>query len=96
MNSSDRISGVSKYVALTRHLRAQPARETTVAMSFPDLESILAFPLPPSARKHRPWWANQINNSGRPQAQGWMDAGFVVDSVNMNAGTVRFARKLVI
>lgn len=81
MNSSRGISGAGKYVALTRYLRALPARGTTVTLSFRDLESILTFPLPPSAREHRPWWANQTNNAGRPQAQGWMNAGFVVDSV---------------
>lgn len=93
MNRSSGISGAGKYVALTRYLLAVPSRETTVTLSFRDLESILAFSIPPSAHKHRPWWANQTDNAGRPQAQGWVDAGFVVDSVNIGAGTVRFARK---
>jgi hypothetical protein len=92
MNSRSSISSAGKYVALTRYLRALPANETTVTLSFRDLELILTFPLPPSARKYRPWWANQTNNAGRPQAQGWMDAGFVVGPVNVDAGTVRFSR----
>ena len=92
MNSRGSVSSPGKYVALTRYLRALPAGEMTVTLSFRDLESILAFQLSPSARKYRPWWANQTNNTGRPQAQGWIDAGFVVRPVSINTGTVRFSR----
>jgi hypothetical protein len=92
MNSSDRTAVVGKYVSLTKHLRSLPTSEANLTLSFRELESILAFSIPPSARKHRPWWGNQRHKSGRPQAQGWMEAGFVVDAVNIKAGTVRFVR----
>ena len=33
--------------------------------SFGEIESIIGFELPPSARLHRPWWANQSNGNIR-------------------------------
>jgi len=81
-----------KYGALTRYLLQLPAAQATVTLSFRDLGRIIGAELPASARKYRPWWANQTANANRPQAAGWMSAGFVVESVNLGAGTVRFAR----
>jgi hypothetical protein len=32
-------------------------------MSFREIEQVLGFPLPPAARRHRPWWSNNGNNN---------------------------------
>ena len=77
---------MSKYHALTKHLSTQPAK--TVAMSFAALESVLGFKLPPSARRHRPWWAN----SGHVQARGWLDAGYHAEQVDLEAERLVFVR----
>ena len=46
-----------KYRKLYAHLRDLGAHEWRT--SFNEIEEILGFNLPPSARRHRPWWANQ-------------------------------------
>jgi hypothetical protein len=78
---------LSKYAGLTVHLSHQPIAIKTLVLSFEELERILDSPLPPSARKHRPWWANQARHYAS-QARGWMDAGFLVKRVDIRAGEV--------
>ena len=56
----------SKYQRLYTHLCSLAAKEWKV--SFSEIESILGFDLPPSARLHRPWWANQGGGNGHSQA----------------------------
>lgn len=82
-----------KYSAITNYLDSLPPGQATVTLSFQQIQSILGAPLPASAHQYRPWWANQAENTGRPQARSWMDAGFVVDTVNLIAKSVRFSRR---
>lgn len=80
---------MGKYAALAEYLKNQAIQDSTT-LSFGELNRILGFSLPASAWNHRPWWANQDHS---PQARGWLDAGFIVESVNQHGGTVRFSRK---
>ena len=84
--------GVGKYYSLTQYLIGLNSTQTEVALSFDEIQSILAQGLPASAREHRPWWANQKDNSTRPQAKAWMDAGFEARDVDLVRGRVRFVR----
>lgn len=77
-----------KYAALGRHLGQQGERHT---MSFGEIESVLNFPMPASARKYRPWWANQSDGS-HVQAHAWMRGGWRVWSVDLTAERVEFRR----
>ena len=43
-------------------------------MSFVELEKILGFTLPNSARTYDMWW----QNGGHTQAYAWMNAGYMV------------------
>jgi hypothetical protein len=77
---------VSKYDSLTHFLR----RTTEVSpydMPFEKIETVLGFPLPPSAHRHRGWWANEPGT--HVQARAWLDAGWKVWSVDLPAQTVR-------
>ena len=58
----------SKYQRLYTHLCSLTAKEWKT--SFSEIESIMGFELPPSARLHRPWWANQSGGNGHSQAPG--------------------------
>ena len=88
-----------KYVALTEHLqkRAKEFRdsgENKVRMSFKDIEG-LGFRLPPSARNHRAWWANNqgtgLNVWDRdPVDKPWQRANFETEDVDMEEGFVTF------
>ena len=78
-----------KYQRLYSHLCSLPEQEWEV--SFTDIEAVLGFELPDSARLHRPWWSNQID--GHSQATAWMAAGWETAEVNVRGETLLFRRK---
>ena len=80
-----------KYAPLYRHLlsaRPEPKWRTT----FGELEGILGFRLPDSARLHRPWWSNSKKGSGHSHALAWQAAGWRTREVDIEAETLVFAR----
>jgi hypothetical protein len=65
---------MSKYDPLTRWLNGQPP--TSVLATFTQIEHLLGFPLPASARKYQAWWANEKNPGTRHiHALSWLNAG---------------------
>ena len=78
-----------KYQRLYSHLCSLPNREWKV--SFDDIEAVLGFELPESARLHRPWWSNQID--GHSQAIAWMVAGWETAEVDVPGETLLFRRR---
>lgn len=62
----------------------------TLALTFEQIEKLIKDALPPSARQHRAWWANDSTSSR--QAEAWMTAGWAVDDVDFNAEVVSFRR----
>lgn len=60
-----------------------------VTLSFGDLEDIIGRALPPSARRHRAWWAN--SPSGTPARQ-WLAEGWRARQVDLAGERVRLAR----
>ena len=83
---------MSKYDPLTRHLSAHD--QPQVAMRFDELEQLLGFPLPPSARKHRGWWSNNPQNSVMTKA--WLSAGYQSRDVDLAEGRLLFERLNVV
>ena len=79
---------MTKYEPLTKHLLAR--RMEHIAMTFPELERLLGFPLPPSARKHRAWWSNNPQNSVMTKA--WLAAGYQSREVDLEAERLEFVR----
>ncbi len=80
-----------KYQRLYSHLcglRGQEWRTT-----FGEIESILGFGLPESARLHRPWWANQHSGNGHSQALAWSVAGWETAEVDMDSETLLLRRR---
>ena len=75
---------MSRYDALGAILHQSGVESIT--LSFSELEHILQKPLPPSALKHREWWAN----GGHSQAKAWLAAGYRVNQVNQADRFVRF------
>ena len=47
---------MSRYDPLYRHLSTQTGH--IVTMTFAEIENVLGFDLPPSARKYAAWWGN--------------------------------------
>ena len=83
----------SKYAALYNHLRQTETHEWET--TFREIETILGFPLPASARLHRPWWGNQKNSNGHSQALAWGAAGWNTSDVHIELETLIFKRSAV-
>lgn len=78
---------MSKYDPLKAYLNARGGVD--VPMSFADIEAVLGFRLPNSARNHRHWWGN--NAFGHAQSRSWMGARYKVARIDVSARTVVFA-----
>lgn len=74
--------GEGKYDALQKWLMEQKeAGETSLRIGFEEIEEILQDSLPPSARTHRSWWANEF--STHVQARAWLSSGWLVDDADL-------------
>lgn len=80
-----------KYRKLRAYLEAHPRREWRT--TFSDIESILGFELPASARKYNAWWSNEKNGGRHSQAVAWSAAGWETAEVDVAAETVLFKPK---
>lgn len=82
---------MSKYAPLASFLKGY--RGDACKATFEEIEDVLGFGLPPSARKHRAWWANQFKGN-HSQAKAWVDSGWLVDprQIDLRSETVRFVR----
>ena len=79
---------MTKYSALGDYLKRQ--HREMVPLTFGEIEKITGTKLPPSARKHRPWWSNNPHNSVMTKV--WLDAGFESEQVDMQSRKLVFRR----
>lgn len=79
---------MAKYGALGAYLKRQ--HREMVPLTFSEIEKITGTKLPPSARKHRPWWSNNPHNSVMTKV--WLDAGFASEQVDMQSRKLVFRR----
>lgn len=77
------------YAPLAAWLQQIEPERADIAVGFADVERILGRGLPPSARRHRAWWAN--DNRVNAHAQTWLEVGWKA-AVNLTAEQVRFTR----
>jgi len=80
-----------KYTPLEQWLRTQADEQTHIRVDFQVIEKIIGESLPPSARQHSNWWAN--DSTGRSQSNAWLSAGWRVESVDLDAEKVVFRRE---
>lgn len=85
-----KVAARGKYAPLYRHLSASCGAEWCA--SFCEVEAILGFRLPDSARLHRPWWSNQKKGGGHSHALAWQAAGWRTRSIDLEAETLVFER----
>ena len=79
-----------KYQGLYSYLTSLQVSEWRT--SFNEVESVIGFELPASARLHRPWWGNQRGGNGHSHALAWSVAGWETAEVDMDAETLVFRR----
>ncbi|HMO75947.1 MAG TPA: hypothetical protein PKD48_11455 [Sphingopyxis sp.] len=58
---------------------------------FDEIEHVLGFRLPGSARDHRAWWSNH-SGGNHSQAAVWVEAGWETRDIDQKRETVRFER----
>ena len=80
---------MGKYEPLGEHLRAMPDDRWNA--SFAEIERILGFSLPNSARQHRAWWANH-SGGNHSQAAVWVNAGWETRDVDQKRERIGFER----
>jgi hypothetical protein len=76
------------YEPLGQFLKKNAASH--IPMTFREVESVIGRKLPPSAYRHRPWWANE--ERGHSHAKAWLQAGYETEQVNMTAKRLVFVR----
>jgi len=66
--------------------------DNRIPVTFAQVEGILHFDLPNTARSRSQWWQN--NSTRHVQAHAWLEAGFHTEDVNLRDETVVFTRTL--
>lgn len=79
---------MARYEPLGQYLKKNAAKH--IPMTFREVESVIGRKLPPSAYRHRPWWANE--ERGHSHAKAWLHAGYETEQVDMAAKTLVFRR----
>jgi hypothetical protein len=79
---------MGKYEPLARFLAAQS--KPRVRANFREIERVLGFSLPQSAKEYEAWWSN--NGSGHSHAQAWLGTGWRTEDLNLGKSEVTFAR----
>jgi len=82
-----KINGSKKYRFLSRYLLER--QELLVKLSFTEIEDIVQFPLPDSAKKHKEFWANTTSHS---IALSWLSVNFKTVEVNIDDEYVVFEK----
>ena len=80
------------YDALEKYLRGLPISQEDVTLTFTLIEQILNTALPASAMQEHSWWGNQKPGTV-VESIAWMDAGWLVEIVNLREKWVRFVRQ---
>lgn len=78
---------MTKYEPLQRHLQASGI--PSLQFRFADIEEILGFALPASARRYAAWWSN--SDGSHVQAQAWLAAGYETSDVDIPGEQVKFS-----
>lgn len=79
---------MGKYEPLAAFLNAR--RESHWPARFDEIEAILGFPLPQSARRHNAWWANDA--TGHSHARSWLEAGWRTEQIDLEGRKLVFRR----
>jgi len=82
----------NKFEPLERYLRDLHVDKQEVTIAFEQIERILGEPLPQPALQDTLWWGNQKQGTN-VEAIPWMDAGWMVDTVDLKERHVKFVRQ---
>jgi hypothetical protein len=83
------MQNASKYDPLQKFLAQAHGDE--IPMRFSEIERVLGFELPASARRHPAWWSN--NHGTNVAVNAWRSAGFRTSRVEIGGERVVFLRE---
>jgi hypothetical protein len=73
MPGSSSLAMPAEFRSLYKYLHGRYA--DTIVLTFAQMEDLLGFPLPDTARVEQAWWANAADPDARsPQSLSWMQA----------------------
>ena len=78
---------IGKYFQFSNFLKDSNA--DSLMLSFCEIEKIVGFELPQSAKNHRAFWANTDSHS---LSLSWLSVGYEVSEVNLEYQRVQFTR----
>ena len=78
----------SKYDPLKKYLLE--ADRGPITMAFVEIENVLGFPLPKSARAYDAWWLDKSAGTTHSHAFAWLGGGRQVRRVDRAAALVTF------
>jgi hypothetical protein len=81
-----------QFAALEQYLRGLPPGQEELTLTFERIEQILNTYLPSLAYEEPEWWGNQKQGT-QVEAIAWMNAGWMVEIVNLKERWVRFVRQ---
>ena len=81
-----------KYTPLEKYLRALPVSQEEEVLTFARIEQIVGDSLPTVAYQDSAWWGNQKQGI-QIEPNAWMDAGWMVEIVDLRERWVRFVRQ---
>ena len=81
---------MNRYDPLYKWLSSTSGRK--VSATFDQIEAVLGFTLPRTARARPQWWANEAGNTRHVQCRAWLDAGFQTANLDLSRKTVEFVR----
>jgi hypothetical protein len=81
---------VPKYDRLASYLAKLACDEWCA--EFREVERVLGFRLPRSARTYQAWWSNQ-HSSGHAQSTAWQSQGWRTANLDLTTQTVSFVRQ---
>jgi hypothetical protein len=86
---------MNKYVPLYKWLSTKSDRGISrVFATFEEIEKVLGFKLPVTARKKSQWWGNEISESRHVQCKVWLDADFETRNLDLSKESVEFVKIL--
>jgi hypothetical protein len=78
-----------KYMPLEKYLSELPESTHEITLTFEQIEKILAGKLPSSAYEDRRWWDHETEGN-HVNKRAWSNAGWKVESLDVNAKWVKF------
>lgn len=69
-----------KYLPLTEFLLNLPPSQSTIELTFEDIQQLIGAELPRSGRRYSAWWANDVTHT---QASAWMAVGWKTSNVQL-------------